>query len=182
MDLAIQNVNTVDNSVNYSPTDHSSLKNSIESFHQDSFKDCFLLSVWTQSRLVASLLDQVGLAYHRVFNSQALTLYLMLINTELSDCHALDDHDIDSFSLLNNDLLTIQSKLISSMDLFVVETFNNTKKQKSSTSLLNKILGKHHEWKSCAKSRFEQVICPILEQKLINKTPQTELGSQHEIS
>lgn len=166
MDFATQHVNSEHNSTN-----HSTIKASLDSSHEESFKQCFLSSVWTQSRLVSSLLDQVGLAYHRVFNAQALELFLVLNNTELSEFLSLDDYDLESFSLLNNDLLSIQSKLISSMDLFVVEAFNNTKKQKSSTSIFNKILGKHHEWKLCAKSRFEQVICPILEQKLINKTP-----------
>lgn len=141
------------------------------SFPQEaSFKHCFLMSVWTQSRLVSSLLDQAGLAPHRVFNSQALELFLVLINTDISECDSLDHYSLETFYLLNSDLLTIQLNVMSSMDLFVVEAFKNTKKQKSSTSIINKILGKHHEWKNCAKSRFEQVICPILERKLINKT------------
>ncbi|MBU2894371.1 hypothetical protein KO495_13735 [Colwellia sp. D2M02] len=149
---------------------HDSIEHSTDSTLESSFKHCFISSVWTQSRLVSSLLDQVGLAYHRVFHNEALELFLVLINTQSPDFDSFASYGIEEFSLLNKDLLTIQSKLISSMDLFVVEAFNNTQKQKSSTNFFNKLLGKHHEWKSCAKARFEQVICPILEQKLINKT------------
>ncbi|GAA0820314.1 hypothetical protein GCM10009111_25540 [Colwellia asteriadis] len=166
MDFAQHNVNP-----SQQLSDHSSVNSSAESPTQNAFKQCFISSVWTQSRLVSSLLDQVGLAYHRVFSSQTLELFLVLINTELADCCSFEHYSVDDFSLLNNDLLSVQSKLISSMDLFVVEAFNNTQKQKSNTSIFNKLLGKHNDWKSCAKSRFEQVICPILEQKLINKIP-----------
>ncbi|MCP4323981.1 MAG: hypothetical protein GY787_19405 [Alteromonadales bacterium] len=163
MELAQHNVNSSQCSTNK--------KSANVSLEQSSFKQCFVSSVCTHSRLVSSLLDQVGLAYHRVFHSEALELFLVLINTDSADSSCLKKYPLETFSLLNNDLLSIQSKLISSMDLFVIEAFNNTKKQKSSTSIFNQIRGKHHEWKSCAKSRFEQVICPILEQKLINKTP-----------
>lgn len=165
MDFAQHNVNLSQN-IN----DYSSVNSSVETLNQTAFKQCFISSVWTQSRLVASLLEQVGLAYHRVFSNQTLELFLVLINTELTDCYSFEQYDVEHFSQLNDDLLSVQSKLISSMDLFVVEAFNNTQKQKSNTSIFNKLLGKHHEWKSCAKSRFEQVICPILERKLINKT------------
>jgi len=148
---------------------HKSTNHPNELAHDATFKKCLLYSVWVQSRLVASLLDQVGLAYHRVFSSQALELFMLLINSELSVCYSLDNFKVNGLAVLNSDLLTVHSKLISSMDLFVVEAFNNAEKQTSKTSALNKVLGKHHEWKSCAKSRFEQVICPILEEKLINK-------------
>lgn len=137
-----------------------------------SYKHCLLSSVWTQSRLIASLLDQSGLAYHRVFEPQALELFLVLINTELTTCYSLDNFNVPALTVLNQNLLTVQSKLISSMDLFVVESFKNQQTQHDNTKLVDRLKNKHHQWKSCPKSRFEQVICPILEQKLTHNKAQ----------
>lgn len=153
---------------------HDSINSSNNIHHESSYRECMLLSVWTLSRLVASLLDQIGLAYHRVFDNKALELFLVLSHTEFSDCKSAAEHSVDIYSpnalsTLNHDLQTIQSKLISSMDFFVVETLENTKKQTKQTKLLHRLLGKHRDWELCAKSRFEQVICPILEQNLIKQ-------------
>jgi|GEM_PF-971103 len=148
---------------------HNSINHFKESVNEASFKKCLLTSVWTQSRLVASLLDQVGLAYHRVFDNDALELFLVLINTEISTCNSLVNFNVSALTALNTNLLTIQTNLISSMDLFVVEALNNTQKQTKKVNVFQRMFGKHNAWKLCAKSRFEQIICPVLEQKLINK-------------
>ncbi len=142
---------------------------SADSYDENSFKRCLLSSVWSQCRLVASLLDQVGVTYHRVFDQQAHELFLLLINTELTVCYHLDNFNPSSLSALNRDLLAIQSKLISSMDLFVVATLEHQRQQSKSVSPFAKLLGKHKIWEASAKARFEQVICSILEKKLVKK-------------
>lgn len=157
---------------NYESSSHNSINHSKNTSTDITFKECLISAVWSQSRLVASLLDQAGIAYHRTFSEQALDLFLVLINTEISMCHSIDDCNINAFSALNKDLLLVHTRLISSMDSFVVETIDNTKKQAKHTRFFNRILGKHHAWKLCAKSRFEQIVCPILESKLVNKIHQ----------
>lgn len=131
------------------------------------YKQTLIRSVWSESRLIASLLDQIGLAYHRVFDKESLELFLILNNCDLSVCYSLDNFNAKSLTELNRHLFTVQSKLISSMDLFVLEALENKKKQANEAGFLGRLSGKHNYWASCAKSRFEQVICPILEQKLI---------------
>lgn len=131
------------------------------------YKQTLIRSVWSESRLIASLLDQIGLAYHRVFDKESLELFLILNNCDLSVCYSLDNFNAKSLTELNRHLFTVQSKLISAMDLFVLQALENNKKQACDAGFLGRLSGKHNNWSGCSKSRFEQVICPILEQKLI---------------
>ena len=160
------NTSMEQNNFNHS---NSSLKKSTDVSQKNDFKYCLLSSVWSQSRLISSLLNQMGLPYHRVFQPQALDLFLLLINTELKVCYVLENFTYDSLTQLNEDLFSIQSKVIASMDHFIVKSFDNTQQQKKNNSLISAMLGKHHQWKESPQARFNQVICPILENQLIIK-------------
>jgi len=160
------NTSMEQNNLNHSK---SSVQNSTDVSQKNDFKYCLLSSVWSQSRLISSLLNQMGLPYHRVFQPQALELYLLLINTELKVCYALENFTYSSLTKLNEDLFTIQSKVIASMDHFIVKSFDNSQQHKKNNSIISAILGKHHQWKESPQARFNQVICPILEDQLIIK-------------
>lgn len=131
-----------------------------------SFKQCLISSVWSQSRLVASLLDQSGIPYHRVIEAKALELFIILINTELSTAYLLNHFNTSSLNALNDNLLQVQSNVLSSLDMLVVEAFSYQDKNRKKTPVIKRLLGQHHDWKHCAKSRFERVICTVLEKKL----------------
>ncbi|WP_448565357.1 hypothetical protein [Thalassotalea ganghwensis] len=130
------------------------------------YKQALLSAVWSQSRLVASLLDQTGLAYHRVLDEDALALFLQFIQTELDVLLWQDDIQLVPLNRLNENLLAIYSHLIMSMDAIVLEAFKQQQAHKQNHSIVDRALGRHHQWQQCAKTRFEQVVCTVLEQSL----------------
>ncbi|REL26625.1 hypothetical protein DXX93_08575 [Thalassotalea euphylliae] len=177
MDLAPPKINAVERSCVSTPNkDSQTISSSVSAslnhatkIIDKSYKHSLLASVWQQSRLIASLLDQVGLAYHRVFEPKALELFIVLINTELSVCYSLDNFTVPAVSELNDNLFTVNSNIILAMDSFVLETFNQQDQRQKQQTIVARALGKNQDWKSCPKSRFEQIICPVLEQKLPRK-------------
>ena len=143
-----------------------------------SYKTSLISTLWHQCQLLAGLLDQTGIAYHRVLSEQALALFVFLINHDICECLTSKELTPSSLTLLSENLLSVQSRLIVSMDSLVRHAFENQKQNKKRTNVIAQVMGKHHLWKNCAKTRFEEVICPILETTLVNQ----EVNTDNEIS
>ncbi|WP_199608580.1 hypothetical protein [Flocculibacter collagenilyticus] len=137
--------------------------------NEKNYKRQLINSLWTQTRLVASVLDQVGIPYHRVLHATSLDMFLRLINTDIAVCYNSSDLSSEHVEQLNQDLLRIYSSIISSMDKIVTHSVEEEKKLKNEASLKERLLFSTPSLHTSAQLRFNRVIGPVLEQKLLNK-------------
>ena len=118
--------------------------------------------LWSQSRCVALLLDQIGLGYHRALRDESLELFTKLTSRDIVYCCRNVDPLGEEINALSLDLVRIQTSLISSMDDIVV----NTLEQTSGKGIVGRLLQKRTTTNDSATSRFNQLISPILEKSL----------------
>ena len=120
-----------------------------------------------QSLFMKNILDQTGLAYHRVFSHNSIEVFQIFI---------ADDFDIrhDNFPFLKqefqtyiNELSQLQSKFIYIVDEAVIKTIDKEMSKPFFEALLERLFKKPNQFVMSAKQRFESIISPVIESVFI---------------
>ncbi|WP_143085087.1 hypothetical protein [Pseudoalteromonas denitrificans] len=124
-----------------------------------SIEDELLQFASEQSLIIKNLLDQIGLAYHRVFSHNSVEVFHLFLQKDYMNLQDNSSFLVVELSAYLNELSQLNHKLIYLMDELVLETL----KEKPAQNIFNRILNRPNELTHNANKRFNQIITPVIE-------------------